>query len=77
LDNGVVTTIDAPGATLVTLPFGLNNRGQIVGVSSDGVRTCGFLLSNDTFTTITSPGTLIESFPFDIDDRGRIVGVSN
>jgi probable HAF family extracellular repeat protein len=74
LDKGVYTTIEAPGAS-TTIPFGINNRGQIVGVSFDGVRYRGFLLSNGTFTTpATPPGTFATSFPVDIDDRGRIVG---
>jgi hypothetical protein len=30
-DNGVYTTIDAPDAS-TTIPFGINNRGQIIGV---------------------------------------------
>jgi hypothetical protein len=33
-DNGVYTTIDAPGAS-TTIPFGINNRGQIVGTYVD------------------------------------------
>ena len=47
-DNGVVTTIDFPGA-LATLPLGLNNRGQIVGAYVDAKRRRGFMLSNGTF----------------------------
>jgi uncharacterized membrane protein len=73
-DNGIVTPVDAPGATLGTLPFDINNRGQIVGVYFDDVRRHGFLPSNGTFTTTTAPGAFLETFPFGIDDRGRIVG---
>ena len=75
LDQGVVTTIDVPGA-VATLPSGINNHGQIVGIYFDGVRRHGFLLSNGEFTTLTDPpGAFLESLAFDIDDHGRIVGL--
>jgi hypothetical protein len=74
LDDGVVTTLDAPGGTLGTLPLGINNRGQIVGGYFDDARRYGFLLENGRFTTTTAPGAFLETFPFDIDDRGRTVG---
>jgi hypothetical protein len=78
LDRGVVTTIDVPGAVGVTQPFAIKNHGQIVGISSDGVRRRGFLLRNGTFTRITPPGAFIPyvvgTFSTDIDERGRIAG---
>ena len=74
-DNGAFTTIDAPGATVATLPFGINNHGQIVGASFDAKQRRGFMLSNGTFTTHSAPGAVLESFPLDIDDRGRIIGI--
>jgi probable HAF family extracellular repeat protein len=73
-DNGVVTNIDAPGATLATLPLGINNRGDIVGGYFDDARRHGFVFSDGKFTTTTASGAFVETFPFDIDDRGQIVG---
>jgi hypothetical protein len=48
LDQGVVTTIDIPGAT-VTIPFGINNHGEIVGgfIDAGGVQH-GFLAECDS-----------------------------
>jgi probable HAF family extracellular repeat protein len=74
LDRGVFTTISAPGATVATLPLGINNHGQIVGSYFDDVRRHGFLLSNGTFTTTTASGAFLETLPFGIDDSGRVVG---
>jgi hypothetical protein len=74
LDRGIVPTIDAPGAIL-TLAFGLNNHGQVVGFYDDAKLRRGFLLRNWVFTTLGAPAAFLESWPFDIDDRGRIVGV--
>src|SRR5215472_13788155 len=34
-DGATFTTIDVPGATGITLAFGINDAGQIVGVFSD------------------------------------------
>ena len=63
LDDGVVAIIDAPAATGVTVPFGINNDGEIVGGYLDDFTLRGFLLSNGTFTTFAAPGTLVESDP--------------
>jgi hypothetical protein len=40
LDKGVFTTINAPGVA-VTIPFGINNRGRIVGTYVDAGSTTG------------------------------------
>ena len=55
----VITTFDYPGAGNSTTPFGINERGDIVGdyVDSAGVRR-GFRRRIDgSFTTIVPPGT--------------------
>jgi probable HAF family extracellular repeat protein len=76
LDNGVFTPIDAPGAVLGTAPYGINNRGQIVGayVYADGTGQ-GFLLDNGGFTPIDTPGAGAFTVAFGINNRGRIVDV--
>jgi probable HAF family extracellular repeat protein len=73
LDNGVVTTIDAPGATFVVL-HDISNDGVIVGEAVDDTRNRGFVWKDGTFTPLSAPGAFFWSFPVDIDERGRIVG---
>jgi hypothetical protein len=76
LDNGTVTPIDAPGV-VVTAPIAINNHGAIVGVTSNGVRIRGFVLSDGEFTGVM-PGPFFNlgACATDIDDRGRIAGAS-
>src|SRR4051812_9243757 len=52
----VFTTIDPPNA-VITVPYGINARGDIVGtyLDSDGVQH-GFLLRKGVYTTIDFPG---------------------
>jgi probable HAF family extracellular repeat protein len=69
------TRIDAPGATL-TFPFGINNRGQVVGFYLDvnQVRH-GFLFANGVFTTIDHPLASSDTQAHDLNDRGLVVGL--
>jgi uncharacterized membrane protein len=80
LRNGVFTTIDPPGAVDVpgkpgfaaTAPFGINNRGQVVGQYADARGLHAYLLDDGVYTTIdppAGPGTTAA----DINDRGQIV----
>src|SRR5579871_2866176 len=34
--DGTITTFDAPGGDTVTVPFAINNNGDVVGVGADG-----------------------------------------
>ena len=57
---GTTTTFDLPGTTGVTVPYDINNAGEIVGEHNTGaggsIRN-GFLLSVDgSYTTIDFPG---------------------
>ena len=76
----VSTRRSTPPASLFTLPFSINNRGQIVGsTASDpaGTELHGFLLARGVegpFTPIDFPGAP-STVAFDINDRGQIVGV--
>jgi probable HAF family extracellular repeat protein len=74
-ENGDNTSIDVPGATL-TFPFGLNNRGHVVGFYLDAnlVRH-GFLFKNGVLTTIDHPLASSDSQAHDLNDRGQIVGL--
>jgi probable HAF family extracellular repeat protein len=79
LDDGVLTTIDPPGA-LATVPLHMNAKGQIVGIYSDVSETYpivlpfhGFLLSDGVYTPIDAPGSS-STAAFGINSRGQIVG---
>jgi uncharacterized membrane protein len=80
LERGRFTRFDAPGVPL-TFPFGLNDRGQIVGISGDPADLTtarGFLLANGAkgpFTTISRPGATV-TVPTGINNRGQIVGAA-
>jgi uncharacterized membrane protein len=80
LRKGVFTTIDPPGAVDVpgnpgfaaTAPFGVNNRGQVVGQYADARGLHAYLLDDGVYTTIdppAGPGTVAA----DINERGQIV----
>jgi probable HAF family extracellular repeat protein len=65
---------DFPGA-IGTAAFGVNDRGQIVGLFTDaGGETHGFLLDKGVFTQIDAPGSTGTQTTA-INDRGQIVGL--
>jgi probable HAF family extracellular repeat protein len=77
-----ITAIDTAGVRY-TIPFGINNRGQIVGFAASdlpivaGVTVYGFLLAEGVkgpFTRIDFPGAP-GTFATDINDHGQIVGI--
>jgi probable HAF family extracellular repeat protein len=73
-DNGVFTTIDAPGARSFTVAFGVDNRGQTVGGYADERgRLHGFLKDKEAFTVIDYPGARA-TFAFRVNDVGQVVG---
>jgi hypothetical protein len=63
----------------VTLSYGINDYGQIVGFSAASLTATavsGFLRdARGRFTAINRPGATV-TVPFDIDNRGQIVGVA-
>jgi len=71
---------DVPGATGGTTAFGINNAGQVVGISSilfEGRfrSTQGFLRdqTGSSYTTLSGPpGT--NTYAYGINDAGQIVG---
>jgi len=71
--NGVVTDIGTLGQSGnshdSTFVYGLNNRGQVVGRSSDGA----FLFSDGVLRNITPDGWL-NAWAYGINDSGQIVG---
>ena len=58
LRNGVYTQIDMPGE-LAALPYGINDRGDVVGTTYIGINlpVHGFLLRDGAFTEIRVPGS--------------------
>jgi uncharacterized membrane protein len=76
LTGNRVTTFAAPGAQ-VTVPFDINDRGQIVGLSTSSLTATtasGFLRSEGRFTAINRPGAALTA-TFGINNRGQIVGI--
>ena len=71
--DGRFTNIDVP-RSLVTAPFRINDRRQIVGIYSDREgREHGFLWDDGDFTTIDVPGAAA-TFVYGINNRGDMVG---
>lgn len=72
LDNGRYRTLDAPGS-LLTQAYGINERGQIVGVYYDTTGTPhGFLLDKGRYTTLNAPGQPY-TFAQGINDHGDVL----
>lgn len=71
--NSPLSTIDPPGS-VVTRAFGINPKGQIVGlyITADNV-THGFLLSQGKYTTIDAPDS-IRTNALSINPQGQIAG---
>jgi hypothetical protein len=75
LDRGRYTTIEAPQGREGTIPFDINNRGQIVGRYETGSSQQAFLRDKTgRFTTLRIPGAK-SAWAVGINDRGQIVGV--
>jgi probable HAF family extracellular repeat protein len=71
-DNGVLMTIDPPGA-LYSGANGVNNQGQIVGHYSDSQGVHGFLYDKGVFTSFDVPNAP-QTFPLGINNYSQIVG---
>jgi hypothetical protein len=56
LSRGKFTTIDVPGADVETAPYGINNRGQIVGGYDTAGVVHGFLIDRGRYKTIDFQG---------------------
>jgi probable HAF family extracellular repeat protein len=77
--NGDVTTVGVPGAQL-TGPFGITNRGTVVGTYSDaeGVSQA-YVMERGEVTTLVPPDVpddpaRAQVVATDINDRGQVVG---
>ena len=77
LRAGVYNTIDDPdgAAPYVTVPYGINARGRVVGTYSDATGlTHGFVLHRHAFTDVDAPEALDVTRCFGISVQGWIVG---
>jgi hypothetical protein len=85
VDDGRFRTIDVPG--VLAIPYDINDRGQIVGVSldtdavpgPDGLLPPGaqhaYLWERGRLTVVDPPDTVYAPNAYSINDRGDIVGV--
>jgi probable HAF family extracellular repeat protein len=83
--NGKITPIDVPGAGTFTVPFAINNRGQVVGyyadedtrLTPDGSlppnKVHGFVWDEGRFRRFDVTDSLA-TFPYGINNHGQIVG---
>jgi probable HAF family extracellular repeat protein len=77
--NQALIPIDRPHGPVTcpncqhTVTYGINDKGQIVGVSADAGQASGFMFSNGRFQTILVPGSR-STTPLAINNRGDIVG---
>jgi probable HAF family extracellular repeat protein len=74
LDRGRYRGFDAPQARFSTLPYGINNRGQVVGRYDDGSEQPFLRGRGGQFTTLRIPGAR-SAWASGINDRGQIVGI--
>lgn len=74
-EKGKVRIIDPPDTVYAPNAYGINDRGQIVGVRLFAdKRQFGYVRNPDgTYTSLDPPGA-DENKPLGIDDRGRVVG---
>jgi uncharacterized membrane protein len=72
LSGNQLFVFNVPGSSF-TSGWGINNSGEIVGIT-DGIKgNDGFLLSGNTYTRIDVPGATYTDV-FGINNRGQIVG---
>jgi len=73
-DGGTFTTLLGPSGATSSVPYGINNQGQIVG--SGGPSDIGWLYSGGTYTHLVGPPNTAGA-AYGINDRGQIVGAYN
>ena len=74
--DGDFITIDEPDASMLTVLFGINSSGQIVGTYQDSVGFHGFeLTTKGIFITIDVPGAIAGTTnAIGINSQGQISG---
>jgi hypothetical protein len=80
LDRGRYTPVAIPPRLAATapqgiVPVGINERGQIIGLTGEVSAADGFLWDRGRFTPITRPGAAVTVL-FGINNRGQVVGAA-
>jgi hypothetical protein len=80
LDRGRYTPVAIPPRLAATapqgiVPVGINERGQIIGLTGEVSAADGFLWDRGRFITFDAPGATITA-PFGLNDRGQVVGAA-
>jgi hypothetical protein len=75
LDRGRYRGFDAPQARFSTLPYGINDHGQVVGRYDDGSEQPFLRDRRGRFTTLAIPGAR-SAWASGINDRGQILGAT-
>jgi probable HAF family extracellular repeat protein len=81
--NGTITDLGTvPGGDVQSLAFGINNKGQVVGLSCGADFDCvGFLWEDGVMTDLNTlapaDSPLFLSQAYDINSRGEIVGLGD
>jgi probable HAF family extracellular repeat protein len=76
-DNGSFSTLTYPSPLYTTTPYGINERGQIVGelLSNFDSTGPGFIYDNGIYTVLNNPFSTFNILRAnDINNRGEIVG---
>ena len=75
LKKGRFTAFEVPDASIETLPYDINERGEIVGRFFDGTSEQAFMRDRaGRFTTIRIPGARA-AWASGINNRGQVVGI--
>jgi uncharacterized membrane protein len=74
--GGTFTYLSGPpgSKSIITEAYGINNKGQIVGVYGDPSFPTPFLYSGGKYTTLTGPPGTRDTYPLGINDKGQIAG---
>jgi hypothetical protein len=70
-----IVTLDVPGLAGYSLAYGINNSGQISGVTVDEttLRGTGFIYSGGSYTMVNAPGAVNGTEGLRINNRGDAV----
>jgi hypothetical protein len=72
LDNGKLTSFDAPGAVRITEHYGINNHGELSGAYYNGSDLVGYLKLGDVFQPVAPGGPY--TIARGLNDAGLTVG---
>jgi probable HAF family extracellular repeat protein len=78
-DLGTIGQCNTNSGICTSAAFGVNDSGQIVGVSGDSTNTNlrPFIYSNGTMTDLGTVGTATNGYAYAINNSGQVVGYSS